>query len=69
MKWKATPTPKHRDLRTVVRFLWWPRCFDGEWRWLERARIRQVFIECIDPYDFTWGWSSFGWAENHEQRD
>ena len=31
------------DKRTIVRFLWWPREIDGEWRWLERASIAQRF--------------------------
>ena len=33
------------DKRTVIRFLFFPKCLKGEWRWLEFAQILQERIE------------------------
>lgn len=43
MRWRPRVI-SHGIIRTVRRFLWLPRFIEGEWRWLERASIRQMYI-------------------------
>jgi hypothetical protein len=69
----AKGRPKIGDERTVLKFLFFPRCFHGEWRWLELAIIRQKWeirrgdsldaaaAECGHRID-TEGWWSVAWA-------
>jgi len=40
MKWN-TNVPKVGDERIVTRFLWLPKKFQGQVRWLEKAKIWQ----------------------------
>lgn len=57
--------PKEGDWRTVTRFLFLPTVFSVgpkgpfEWRWLERARICQKFVDGI----FGPHWLSLHWDE------
>jgi hypothetical protein len=41
MKFKR---PKDGDYRYKTKFLWYPKRFDGEWRWLETVTIRQIYL-------------------------
>lgn len=43
MRWKAKPTPKHKDTRVIKKFLLIPYCLENEWRWLEIAYILQQY--------------------------
>jgi len=45
MRWnsKEKGRPQIGEKRTIQKFLWWPICLDGEWRWLERASIEQEY--------------------------
>lgn len=40
--------PKHQldDERIATWFAWWPVTIGEETRWLERVRVRQVFMGC-----------------------
>ena len=42
MKWFKKPEIKLTvgDEKIVTRFLFWPLCINGEWRWLETASYR-----------------------------
>ena len=42
-KWKKKQQPKEGDMRIVGRFLLFPKCLNGEWRWLENAQIQQEY--------------------------
>ena len=42
--------PKYEDKRTVRKFLLFPKCLDGEWRWFEEEVIEQV---CVKKH-YTW---------------
>lgn len=44
MRWKRKTKPKHRDKRVVRRFLWFPRTFNDETRWLEFANLEQIYL-------------------------
>lgn len=46
MRWKKKkpkPFPKDGDKRVVKKFLWKPRCFNDEYRWLEFAEINEIY--------------------------
>jgi len=47
MRWKVEH-PEIGDTKEVKRFLWLPRCFNGDCRWLEKAIIRYRRIQAID---------------------
>lgn len=49
MRWKTKPHPCTGDMRTRVRFAWFPvTSSDGTTRWLERVRVVQL-------YQLSWG--------------
>jgi hypothetical protein len=52
---------KHRsgDIRVVTRFLFFPKTLGGETRWLEWAKITQVFLGL--RYGSGW-WEDSSWA-------
>ena len=43
MKWKCKLEPEIGDTRILIKFLIFPKCVDGEWRWLETASILQYW--------------------------
>ena len=67
MRWYPTKR-RFGDMRIVWRFLWWPRCFEGEWRWLEWAGIQQEYkrwrtrASPDGPEVDVYGWRSVAWA-------
>jgi len=67
MRWKKrVPSQKakkkplvHGDIREKVVFLWFPKCLDGEYRWLEKHVINQRY-ELLDYVGSCWydlGWN------------
>jgi hypothetical protein len=42
MKWKVK-YPTIGDTRIIKRFLFLPRCIEGEVRWLEFVKIKQMY--------------------------
>ena len=58
--------PELGEWRVVSRFLFLPRCLDGEWRWLGRERITQ---QCGKRWSHApGGIGSFaynGWIDRH----
>ena len=43
MRWKDK-TPHWDDERIITVFLLFPKCINGEWRWLEFAKIYQIYM-------------------------
>lgn len=44
MRWKAKPvTPPEGSIRVRSMFLFWPRCVDDQWRWLEFASVQEIY--------------------------
>lgn len=75
MKLKITPNPAIADVRTVRKFLWFPKSFPGdtERRWLEFANIDEQFEIvvheeiCEQTFDI-WRrqekkWIEIGWSK------
>jgi hypothetical protein len=61
MRWNTNKRGwKQGDIRYVRRFLLFPKCLDGEWRWLEMAVIRQVVVS-VTPSAGP-AWRSVGWG-------
>lgn len=56
-------------LRSVNRFLWFPKCLENdkgenEWRWLEKARIQQRYCwTLINPF-FENVWYDVRWDDD-----
>lgn len=70
MRWfKRIKKQKTRDYpskeRTILRFLLFPRCIKGEWRWLEFAYIYQVYT--INDNGVYMAWKDMAWVD--EKRD
>lgn len=73
MRW-TKPTPREGDRRVVQKFLFLPKCLDGEWRWLERAKIVQRYIDheaMVSGWHYygtnIGGWTDCGWSDDDEQ--
>jgi hypothetical protein len=48
--------PKKNDWRVLETFLWYPRWIRGESRWLEKAKIKQVYTnwDQYSSYGVEW---------------
>lgn len=57
MRWKQA---QERDARIRSGFLFFPKCIDGEWRWLERARWKQIFVASYTDC----GWVNLSWIDD-----
>lgn len=64
MRWK---TKQFKDTRIKRKFLFIPRNFDDETRWLEFSKIREDYIQCISiedwGVDFVYRWCETGFAD------
>jgi hypothetical protein len=58
MRIKVPKQPTHGTTRSIRKFLWFPKCLQDEWRWLESANIIQRYVEgmhCAKWVDIKWG--------------
>ncbi len=60
MRWKVEKQPPELTQRVRRVFLWFPRCFSDEYRWLEYARVLEVYAGYGD-------WAIVAWADNIPQ--
>lgn len=69
MRWQKKPIkiktrPDVGSERVVSRFLFFPLCLNGEYRWLEFAQVLQVWAE--DYYNHPYPifkWCAVSWVE------
>jgi hypothetical protein len=63
MRWKKV-TSNFGDSRLVSEFLFFPKNLNGETRWLEFAKIRQVY-----RYGMGWGgyWEDKAWHNEGDE--
>jgi hypothetical protein len=62
MKWIR---PEEGTVRTVERFLVFPLRINGELRWLEKAKIVQVYErEYIGEGCWVWEWQAVRWGND-----
>ena len=68
MKW--TSNKRQRRLKylfnsgyeeEVTRFLWWPVQIDGQWRWLERARVKRMVWRKSTTLRTVYYWVYYEW--------
>lgn len=66
MRFKHKPTyyPYPDEKRIVFKFLWFPRRIGNETRWLEKARIIQIFKDYRDPL-LGHGWKDLEFTEEY----
>ena len=72
MRWKAGPVKPERkvgDTRFKTGFLFFPKCLNGEWRWLESTIwIQETYLGtglCADgPCMDVLRWRSTDWADH-----
>ena len=51
-------SPKYGDQRIITRFAWLPiHTLDNDRRWLQRVRIRQIYITGMRKFGFGSVWS------------
>lgn len=66
MRWKSAKR-QNTDTRVKRKFLFIPRTFDGETRWLEFANIKEDYVQylVIEDWgpDFAYGWCETGFAD------
>ena len=69
MRWKAKKEPQPGGERVLRKFLLFPRCIKGEWRWLEWAGIHQRmlmttgYLEGVGPVPML-RWVNLAWADD-----
>ena len=63
MRWKEKDGPRNESIRTVRRFLFLPMNLGGEWRWLELAKIKQVYHVRINRWDAD-RWINMFWVNS-----
>ena len=63
MKWCKPPELIEGEQRTVRRFLWFPKCLNREWRWLEFADIRQKVVKFDVGGSMQWGYYKNAWHD------
>lgn len=55
MRWNKKPKPQLGDVRIVKKFLWFPKCINGEYRFLEVAIFKQKYDYCV--------WEDIEWID------
>ncbi len=62
MRKQCQPKPQEGQERLVQRFLWWPLHLNEEWRWLEWATIRQIYLTRQRKFGFGKVWVTY-WGD------
>jgi len=64
-KCKKKKHPKHGDVRVITKFLLFPKCINGEWRWLEWATFKEVHNhDYVNHEEPCWAcWDGLSWVE------
>jgi len=65
MRWKSKKSPEFEDILEKTKFLLFPRCINGEWRWWETATIRYEYkkagYENVVGSEFL-RWEAIAWV-------
>lgn len=64
--WHKTfkPHPMDGDRRVVSKYLWFPKCLDGQYRWLGRESIEQAYYPVTSEFDTYVGWQDLHWCKS-----
>ena len=64
MRWKTKSEPQFLDSRIKEHFLFFPKKIENEWRWLERAKYKQIYEYISGHGDFPpLGWIDKEWID------
>ena len=50
------------EMRTIEKFLWFPKVLDGEIRWFEKTKIIQRVCKVQDSISNSYQWINITWA-------
>ena len=70
MRWIAKPQPVLGTIRTRRKFLWFPRQYGRDCRWLEYAEVQEVFrvVHGGGLREPSWvEWSEFDFNDNRTE--
>lgn len=59
MRWQSRKQ-KFGDVQIITRFLLFPKCINGEWRWLEKASWRRLSTRDYNLNDY---WDDLYWLD------
>lgn len=64
MRWNVRDSSNIGDKRIITKFLLFPKCLNGEWRWLEKASYEQVYGNwCTSSDEDFNSWSDMRWID------
>lgn len=64
MKFYDKRRPKDGEIRLITKFLWFPKCLDGETRWLETATWEEKYS--LSGHFKDDGWYATRWINENE---
>lgn len=69
MKWQVVDNRKDGQKRVITKFLWFPKRIGNEWRWFERATIKQTLHKMADPTSGSvwWEWWDREWIDSKSE--
>jgi hypothetical protein len=63
MRWKSRIQSLSNCTREVTKFLIFPKCLDGQWRWLEKTSYIQKGHECYTEGSIISYWEDVHWSD------
>jgi hypothetical protein len=60
--------PKKGDKRVVERFLLIPKSVRGEWRWLCKVRISQIYLSDYEYSDYNKTWRNLEYIDDDKRQ-
>lgn len=63
MRWKQKEKPTLHETRIIKKFLFFPKCINKEWRWLEKCMYMQKYIK-LTSNPFICDWVDTLWINN-----
>ncbi len=64
MKWKKRKKPNNGDTRIKKKFLLFPKCIEGDCRWLEMAKYKQRYRRFVTLNRIYDEWIDVEWVDN-----
>lgn len=70
MRWHPKPIPKYGDLKSSIKFAFWPTKVNGLYVWLESYRVNKTWTKGGVPFVGMTGVFHFdGWVTKNELID
>jgi len=74
MRWKSPEPERHKnnDKKIVTKFLWLPKSWHGQWRWLEEAKLKYRWDSngglSRSNFECRGEWVFIGFADDEESK-